>query len=441
MQRKLGVTSVSLLIVLLLFQNLAPILTAQNAPSPGTQGPSSPTAEQLDQLLAPIALYPDALLAQITTASTNPQEILDVTNWLAKNPSLTGPALTDAAQKQGYDPALIALVTFPRVLQMMADHIDDYAAIGQAVSANQADVADSVQRLRAQAYASGSLRSNEQQKVEVQQVSNQPIYVIQPVNPQVVHVPQYNPAVVYVAPPPTAVATSYITFGTGIGIGALVYSNQPWGWAGWGWGWGGTRVIYYNRGPWGGVWVGGYRPPVIWYHPRPPYYAGYPGYGGNWGYRPANYRPPYPVHAPVYRPPSYRPPVNGRPVPKPYQAGTRPNGNQPGTRPVQSSTRPVNGNQPGTRPVQPTTRPVNGNQPVTKPYQPSIRPAGNGNQPSTQPVRLSNPNGRPSGSAPQSATRPVTKPAPQSRPAPQPRPANSNGNRLGKGQGGSQQLR
>jgi hypothetical protein len=172
MQCKLGMVSVSLLIVLLLFPNLAPILTAQNAPPPRPQGLSSPTAEQLDQLLAPIALYPDALLAQFTTASTSPQEILDVTNWLAKNPSLTGPALTDAAQKQGYDPAFIALVTFPRVLQMMADNIDDYGAIGQAVTADQAAVADSVQRLRAQAYASGALRSTEQQGVEVQQVSN-----------------------------------------------------------------------------------------------------------------------------------------------------------------------------------------------------------------------------------------------------------------------------
>ncbi len=85
----------------------------------------------------------------------NPQEILDVTNWLAKNPSLTGPALTDAAQKQGYDPAFIALVTFPDVLQMMSDHIDDYAAIGQAVTANQQSVADSIQRLRAQAVCGG----------------------------------------------------------------------------------------------------------------------------------------------------------------------------------------------------------------------------------------------------------------------------------------------
>ncbi len=141
MHRKPGLVSASILIFLLLIQGFVPMVEAQTGPPP-------PTPQQLDQLLAPIALYPDALLAQITTASTNPQEVLDVTNWLAKNPSLTGPALTDAAQKQGYDPAFIALVTFPRVLQMMADNIDDYAAIGMAVTANQTEVADSIQRLR-----------------------------------------------------------------------------------------------------------------------------------------------------------------------------------------------------------------------------------------------------------------------------------------------------
>src|SRR5271170_2044724 len=189
MRLKPGMKSVSLLIGLLLFPNFASLLVAQTASHPQQQVPPPPTAQQLDQLLAPIALYPDTLLAQITTASTNPQEILDVTNWLAKNPSLTGPALTDAAQKQGYDPAFIALVTFPDVLQMMSEHIDDYAAIGQAVTANQQQVSDSIQRLRAQAAAAGNLQSNAQQKVEVQQVSNQPYYVIQPANPQVVYVP------------------------------------------------------------------------------------------------------------------------------------------------------------------------------------------------------------------------------------------------------------
>src|SRR6202012_2538719 len=118
----------------------APCVNAQTAAPP-----PPPTPQQLDQLLAPIALYPDSLLAQITTASTNPQEILDVDNWLAQNSRLTGDALTNAAQQQGFDPAFIALVNFPQVLQMMADNIDYYAAVGQAVTANQASVSDSIQ--------------------------------------------------------------------------------------------------------------------------------------------------------------------------------------------------------------------------------------------------------------------------------------------------------
>src|ERR1700675_4560523 len=105
MLRKRAFTAVVLLVALLFSQHFAPLARAQDSPPP--------TPEELDQLLAPVALYPDSLLAQITTASTNPQEILDVTNWLAKNPSLKGAALTDAAQKHGFDPAFLALVTFP----------------------------------------------------------------------------------------------------------------------------------------------------------------------------------------------------------------------------------------------------------------------------------------------------------------------------------------
>jgi hypothetical protein len=418
MRRKPGITSVLPLIGLLLFPGFAPILQAQTAP-PATQQaqPPPPTPQQLDQLLSPIALYPDSLLAQITTASTNPQEILDVNNWLAKNPDLTGTAQTDAAQRYGFDPAFLALLTFPTVIQMMAENIDDYAAIGQAVTANQAEVAASIQRLRAQAYASGALRSNEQQKVEVQQSSNQPIYVIQPANPQVVYIPQYNPTVVYVAPSTsTVVATSLITFGAGIGIGLLIANNQPWGWGGWGWGWG--RGVYYNHGPWGGVWVGGYRPPYAWYHPRPPYYVGHPGYGGNWGYRPPNYRPPYPSQRPVYRPPSshpgYRPPSN--------QPGYRPPTNRPGTNPP--TNRPGNGGRPSTQPVRPGTpqnrpgTPPNGTRPA--PSRPSTQPARPA--PSTRPA----PQHRPATPQTRPAT-PQNRPAPQNRPQskPAPRPTNS----------------
>src|SRR6202044_440562 len=251
MQRKPSLSAVLLLVVLILFQGLAPDLQAQ-APPP-------PTPQQLDQLLAPIALYPDSLLAQITTASTNPQEILDVNNWLAQNRNLTLSQLTAAAQQQGFDPAFIALVGFPDVIEMMAENIDDYAAIGAAVTANQGEVSAAIQNLRAQAYASGALRTTPQQVVNVQQDAGQPIYVIQPANPQVVYLPQYNPTVVYGAP---GASVGLVTFGIAIGITALLVS-QPWGWGGWGWNWGGRR-IYYNRNPWGG-WGGGYRPPRPWY--------------------------------------------------------------------------------------------------------------------------------------------------------------------------------
>ena len=389
MQRRPGLSAVLLLIGLLLFQGLAPDLQAQ--------GPPPPTPQQLDQLLAPVALYPDALLAQITTACTNPQEILDVDNWLAQNRNLTVSQLTAAAQQQGFDPAFVALVGFPQVIEMMAENIDDYAAIGAAVTADQGEVAASIQRLRAQAYASGALRSTPQQQVELQQGGGQPIYVIQPVNPQVVYLPQYNPTVVYAG---SSLSPALITFGIGIGITALLVS-QPWGWGGWGWNWGGRR-IYYNRGPWGG-WGGGYRPPHIWYRPRPVLYNHRPGYGGNWGYRPPNYRPPTPVYRPGTRPgynrpvngPGYRPPSNNRPP-----GYNRPPGNN---RPPNGgpSIQPVKPGTPGNRP---TTRPTTGTKPAPQVRPPSTRPA-----PQTKPA----PQNRPA----------TTRPAPQNRPAPQTKPA------------------
>src|SRR5277367_4684316 len=215
MLRQSRLSAIVLLISLLVLHGFGPFLSAQTA---------LPTPEELDQLLAPVALYPDSLLSQITTASTNPQEILDVDNWLQDNSGLTGTALTDAAEKQGFDPAFIALVNFPQVLEMMAQHIDDYAAIGQAFLADQGAVAASIQRLRTQAYDAGTLRTNEQQKVEVQQPApGQTVYVIQPAQPQVVYVPVYDPTVVYIRPAPdVVVAAPLITFGVGIGIGVLM---------------------------------------------------------------------------------------------------------------------------------------------------------------------------------------------------------------------------
>ncbi|MGC2398363.1 MAG: DUF3300 domain-containing protein [Acidobacteriaceae bacterium] len=377
MQSKPSLSAVIVLIALLVFQGLSPDLLAQGMPP-------VPTAQQLDQLLAPIALYPDALLAQITTASTNPQEILDVDNWLAQNQNLNESQLIAGAQQQGFDPAFIALVGFPQVIQMMAENIDDYAAIGSAVLANQGDVSASIQRLRAQAYASGALRSTPQQQVQVQNNSGQPIYVVQPVNPQVVYLPQYDPTVVYTS----GAGPGLITFGIAIGITALMVS-QPWGWGGWGWNWGGRR-IYYNRGPWGG-WGGGYRPPHYVYRPRPIVWNHRPGYGGNWGYRPPNYRPPRPINRPGTRPgfthpisgPGNRPPGNNRPP----SNNRPPNFNRPPT-----NNRPPSGGRPGTpinrpQPTPPQNRPPQNRPPQNRPPQnrPQNRPTSAPKQPAPRP--------------------------------------------------------
>ena len=432
-----------IVIVSLVFAQLPSNIFAQAA---------QPTPQQLDQLLAPIALYPDSLLAQITTASTNPQEILDVDNWLANNPGLTGDQLDSAAQQQGFDPAFLALVHFPDVLQMMAENIDDYAAIGQAVSTDQAAVSASIQRLRAQAYAAGSLQSTPQQTVVVQQAP-QPIYVIQPANPQVVYVPQYNPAVVYAPPAPSTgavVATSLITFGVGMGIGALIASNQPWGWNSWGWNWAG-RTINYNRNPWGG-WHGGYRPPNPWYRPRPIEWHNKPGYGGNWHYRPPNYRPPVPVN----RPRPVQPGRGNRPVfSQPRRPTNPPQQNRPGNsrppttiHPVQpprpAPTRPSRPNSPPSRPSTPTQRPSTSNPPRQRPPNqnpPMTRPPAQGNPNRNQPGQSSRP---PNPSRPQqqgpaptnNRVRPSSQPAPQSRPPQGGAPPNNQGRPNTRPQGG-----
>jgi hypothetical protein len=353
-------------------------------------------------LLAPVALYPDSLLAQITTASTNPQEILDVDNWLQDNQGLAGTALTDAAQQQGFDPAFIALVNFPQVLEMMAQHVDDYAAIGQAFSADQEAVSASVQRLRAQAYAAGTLRSTPQQQVVVQQPAGQTIYVIQPASPQVVYVPQYDPAVVYVRPSSDAiVVASLISFGVGIGIGALLVDNRPWGWN-----WG-SRRVYYNHVVWGG-WHNPYRPPRPWYRPRPIVWSNRPGYRGDWRYRPRNYRPPHP---PLNRPGYNRPP---------YGPGNLPGYNRPGNRP--GGNRPYQPSRPVTpRPPSQPTRPGRPPQPP-RPGTPDRPGQGRPTQPGqTRPARPDQPSARPQ-PKPDGPRRPQTQPRERQQSRPESRP-------------------
>jgi Protein of unknown function (DUF3300) len=354
-----------------------------------------PTPQELDQLLAPVALYPDALLAQITTASTNPQEILDVEDWLHQNPGLQGAALTNAAQAQGFDPAFLALVSFPQVLDMMAQNIDDYAAIGEAFEADQGSVMDSVQRLRQQAYAAGALRSNGQQQVLLQPENGRQIIVIQPANPQIVYVPQYDPEVIY-----GGIGTAaLITFGAGISLGVLLGNAHPWGWGGWGWNWG-RRTVIYNRSPWA-VRYNRYRPPRPVYRPRPINYRNRPGYGGHWNNRPGGSRP-QPARPQPGRPQPARP-QPGRPQIQPVRPTPRPTPTRP------TPTRPT--------PARPAPRPNNTLRPAPAPNrqgrpapgQPQNRPAPN--QEGARPTPT-----RPNNSAPgQPQNRPQNRPAPRQR--------------------------
>ena len=196
---------------------------------PAQQKSAAP--QGIDALTAPIALYPDALIAQILDASTNPAEVQDFSNWLKQNTSLKGSELQGAASKANFDAAFIALSIFPDVIQMMAQKLDWTKQLGEAFKADAQAVSKSIQRLRQQAQAMGNLKTNEQQQVVTQKASSgDQVIVIQPANPQVVYVPQYNPQVVYAqpAPPPASHAAggALIGFTAGIIVGAAVNNNN-----------------------------------------------------------------------------------------------------------------------------------------------------------------------------------------------------------------------
>ena len=208
-------------------------------------------ADQLDALVAPIALYPDQLLAQTLAASTYPLEIMQLQQWLQKNKGLDQKALVAAVSKQPWDPSVQAMAALPDVVKRLADDIQWTTDLGNAVLAQQSDVMAAIQRMRVKAQGTGALTSNEQQKVETKTVENQSVVVIEQADPQVVYVPSYNPEAVYGPPvypypsiyyPPyygtgAAVAASAISWGVGLAMGAA------WG-GGWGWGfgWGGGDI-------------------------------------------------------------------------------------------------------------------------------------------------------------------------------------------------------
>jgi hypothetical protein len=230
---------------------MASTRTAQ-ASSPEDQ-PAKIPSDQLDSLVAPIALYPDPMLAQSLAASTYPLEIIQLQQWLARNPGLKDKALADAVAKQPWDPSIQAMAALPEVVKRLADDIQWTTDLGNAFLAQQSDVMDAVQRMRKKAQDTGNLKSSEQQKVETKVIESKSVIVVEQANPQVVYVPSYDPVAVYGPPvypyppiyyPPAGyyAAGMAISFGIGIAMGAA------WG-GGWGWGagWGGNNTININN--------------------------------------------------------------------------------------------------------------------------------------------------------------------------------------------------
>ena len=202
----------------------------------------------VDQLLAPVALYPDPLIAQILMSAQDPAKVTELDKWLKTNQKLKGSQLQDAALQAGFDPSFVALTLFPTVVARMADQISWTTLVGQAFTSDRSAVFDAIQRLRKQAQDVGTLKTTAQQEVSTKTTSTgSNVIVIEPANPQVVYVPQYNPEVVYTQAPQTTVvileddntdevvAAGLIGFTAGIAIGAAMdnpYYYGPYGWHG-----------------------------------------------------------------------------------------------------------------------------------------------------------------------------------------------------------------
>jgi hypothetical protein len=263
---------VALLLAVSLTQTVSGYQSQSSAPAVDSGSPTDAapmSAADLQALVAPIALYPDSLVAQVLTAATFPDQVAIADYWLDQNKGLTGSALMQAVDKQSWDPSVKALTEFPSVLENMAKNLGWTSSLGDAYHSQQADVMTAIQTLRAKAKTAGNLKTTSQ--VTVTQQSPQ-VIVIQPTNPQVVYVPEYNPAVVYgypyvvpayvyVAPPAGAVvAAGIIGFGAGIAVGAMMSGGCcGWGYSSWNCGWHGTAVVYHGGAYYGNsAWHGGY---------------------------------------------------------------------------------------------------------------------------------------------------------------------------------------
>ena len=241
-----------ILLAALLFASGGQLLPAQQPPE--LPPPSQALApNQLDDLVAPIALYPDPLISQILVAATYPLELVQAWQWLQRNPGLNGADLTQAAQQQNWDPSIQALVVFPDLVKRLNQDITWTTNLGNAFLNQQVDVMDAVQRMRSKAEQAGKLSSTSQQTVTNTTDAGQPVIEIQPANPQVMYLPNYDPAYIWGPPLYYPYASwyypgGYFGFGMGIQIGAF-FGGGWGGWGGWGWrpGWGNHSVIVNNN--------------------------------------------------------------------------------------------------------------------------------------------------------------------------------------------------
>src|SRR6185369_1475371 len=237
---------------------LAPLARAQQPPAQPQAGQQQAPAqgapafkkEEIEQLVAPIALYPDSLVAQILMASTYPLEVVEAARWSKANSSLKGKALEDALQQQAWDASVKSLTAFPQVLAQMNEKLDVTQKLGDAFLAQQKEVLDAVQRLRAKADAAGNLKSGKEQTVSKAQEGGTTIIKIEPTDPQTVYVPTYSPAV-YGAWPYPAYPPYYYPYPPGAGLFAfgvgLAIGGALWGGVGWGGGSVNVNVNKYNN--------------------------------------------------------------------------------------------------------------------------------------------------------------------------------------------------
>ena len=235
------------------YQDAPAQATQQAPPQDGQQVPpyTTQTPEQIQQLVAPIALYPDSLVAQILAASTFPEQVVEADRWVQAHPDLKGDALAQAVDQQPWDPSVKALAAFPSVLGNMDKNLSWTSSLGDAYYNQQQDVTDAVQVMRQRAQQSGNLKSTPQQTVTTQGST----VIIQPADPQIVYVPAYNPWVVYGGPigpwpgwypyPGIWYGGPYLSFGIGFGIG--FYGGYGWGWGRWGFDWHNRYAVYNNN--------------------------------------------------------------------------------------------------------------------------------------------------------------------------------------------------